>query len=272
MPEWPEMETYRRLLSEKIAGARITGVEVTRSKSINVDEQQFAAGTVGSTVLFVEQRGKHLVFHLDNGNRLLLHLMLGGLLYWGAHEEDKPDRSVQVAVHFAAGTLHFIGLRLGYLHLLTAKETNKKLAELGPEPFDKRMDEQLFRARFAKKKGKLKTALVDQSVIAGIGNCYADEMAFKAGIRPDRAIPGLTDEEWTKLYSAMKEVLYHAARLGGYMEMPLFKGDTLTGGYNENCLVYDREGEPCRECGTPIVKEELSSRKVFYCPNCQQEG
>ncbi|EXX89899.1 formamidopyrimidine-DNA glycosylase, partial [Paenibacillus darwinianus] len=129
-----------------------------------------------------------------------------------------------------------------------------------------------FRARFAGKRGKLKTAFVDQGVIAGIGNCYADEIAFQAGVRPTVSIPAIGPESWQRLYDAMHTVLKRATRLGGYMEMPLVEGDTLTGSYNEHCLVYDRGGEPCLRCGTPIVEEKLSSRKIFYCPNCQGEG
>lgn len=271
MPEWPEMETYRGLLTERIAGTRILGVEVTREKSINLPADRFEAELTGQSVWFIEHRGKHLIFHLNNGKRLLLHLMLGGLLAFGT-DQEAPDRSVQVTIRFPHGNLYFMGLRLGYLHLLSAKETIARLAKLGPEPLDKRLTAEAFRARFAGKRGKLKTAFVDQGVIAGIGNCYADEIAFQAGVRPTVSIPAIGPESWQRLYDAMHTVLKRATRLGGYMEMPLVEGDTLTGSYNEHCLVYDRGGEPCLRCGTPIVEEKLSSRKIFYCPNCQGEG
>ena len=269
MPEWPEMENYRRLLSERIAGARIIGTEIEREKSINVEPERFDRELTGTSVWHVEQRGKHLIFHLDNGRRLLLHLMLGGILVFGT-DEEKPSRSVQITIRFPHGNLYFIGLRLGYLHLLTAKETIAKLADLGPEPM--RLDEATFKKRFAGKRGKLKTALTDQTVIAGIGNCYADEICFSAGVLPTASIPSLRPEAWTKLYSAMQEVLRNAADAGGYMELPLYKGDTLTGGYNSRCLVYDREGEACLRCGAPIVKTESAGRKVFYCASCQHES
>jgi len=269
MPEWPEMENYRRLLSERIAGARITGTEVERDKSINVDPERFDNELTGTSVWHIEQRGKHLIFHLDNGRRLLLHLMLGGILVFGT-DAEKPNRNVQVTLRFPNGNLYFIGLRLGYLHLLTAKETIAKLAELGPEPM--RLDEDAFKNRFAGRRGKLKPVMTDQSVIAGIGNCYADEICFSAGVLPTTAIPSIKPETWTRLHRAMHEVLQNAADAGGYMELPLYSGDTLTGGYNNRCLVYDRGGEACLRCGAPVVKSEAAGRKVFYCSSCQHEG
>lgn len=270
MPEWPEMENYRKLLLDKLNGARILGTEVTREKSINVAPDLFERELTGAVVWFVEHRGKYLIIHLDSGKRLVLHLMLGGLLYFGP-DDERPDRTVQVTIRLTSGNLYFIGLRLGYLHLLTAKETNAVMAELGPEPFDKRLDAEAFRARFAGKRGKLKPAFTDQAVIAGIGNCYADEICFTAGVHPAVPIPKISPESWQRLYTAMRTVLEQATEAGGYMEMPLYKDDGVTGGYNDRCLVYDRGGEPCPRCGTPIVQTEAAGRKLFFCPVCQPE-
>jgi len=271
MPEWPEMERYRTLLGERIAGARLQDVEVTREKSINMPVEQFKAELLGRSVWYVERRGKHLIFHLDNGKRLLLHLMLGGWLFYGS-EEEKPERTVQITLTFPQGKLYFIGLRLGYLHLLSVRELDERLKDLGPEPFDSRLTQDRFRALFKGKRGVLKGALVDQKVIAGIGNCYADEIAFTAGVRPGARIPALTDETWSRLYAAMHAKLQQAVSLGGYMEDRFTTDDLLTGGYNDNCQVYDRGGEPCLRCGSEIVREEINSRKVFYCPSCQHEA
>jgi len=270
MPEWPEMENYRIQLAARVAGQSIIGVQVTRPKSINIEPDTFQAELIGRTVWFVERRGKMLLLHLDNGKRLVLHLMLGGLLQFGPAEEQ-PDRTVQVALNFPNGELRFIGLRLGYLHLLTVKEADKQIGVLGPDPLDKRLTAERFRSLFSGKRGALKPALVDQHVISGIGNCYADEIAFAAGVKPSARIPDIEPETWERLYNAMREVLTNALKHGGYMEMPFTEGDILTGGYNENCLVYDRGGEPCTRCDGTIVQGEISSRKMFYCPNCQKE-
>ena len=269
MPEWPEMETYRALLSERIAGQPIIRVEVNRDKSVNVDPDTFISELVGRVVWFVERRGKMLVFHLDDGKRLLLHLMLGGMIQFGSREEAVA-RSVQIAIEFPIGVMRFIGLRLGYIHLMSVKEVEAKLADLGPDPFDVRLTPDKFRQRFAGKRGSLKNSLVDQHVISGIGNCYADEIAFEAEVCPDTKLSELEPATWDRLYGAMRSVLREAASFGGYMEAPLYTGDTLTGGYNDRCKVYDRGGQPCLRCSGTVEQGEINGRKIFCCRSCQK--
>jgi len=268
MPELPEMETYRRLLAAELAGRVITQTEVQREKSLNVPVPAFLSAVNNTTLTTVERRGKHVLFQLHSGHVLMLHLMLGGFLYLGT-TVDKLDRTAQVTLTFGDRVLYFHGLRLGWLHLHPAASAQKLLAGLGPEPLAPDFTEERFRQIVANKRGMVKTTLVDQQVIAGIGNCYADELCFAAGILPMRKWPSMQPEEFTALYRAMQSVLREAIRLGGYMEPPLYRGDTQTGGYNHHCLVYDREGEPCPRCGQPIIREELASRKVFYCRGCQ---
>lgn len=271
MPELPEMDNYRIQLSNHILDLPISNIVINREKSINLEPADFTDALLGRQVIFIERRGKHLLFHLDNGRRLLLHLMLGGLLYLGS-SEDRPNRSTQIEMIFNNGmVLYFIGLRLGYLHLHTAKEAEELLSGLGPELFDRKMNEERFKAIFSKRRGSLKTALVNQEIIAGIGNCYADEIAFAAGLRPSAKLQNLTGEDLSRLYQAARDVLIHATEAGGYMELPLTKDDKLTGGFNELCQVYDREGEKCYRCGDEIVKTEISGKKVFYSPGCQHE-
>ncbi|WP_145047213.1 MULTISPECIES: Fpg/Nei family DNA glycosylase [Paenibacillus] len=273
MPELPEMENYRVLLSEKILDLPITGVIVNRDKSINKEVQAFSQELVGNRVIFVERRAKHLIFHLANGKRLVLHLMLGGMIYWGT-EAERPDRSTQVEIQFGEYTLFFIGLRLGYLHLLTSKETEEAMSDLGPEPLDRRMNVERFANLLKGRRGTLKTTLVNQHIIAGIGNCYSDEIAFAAGLRPSSKTQNIASspELMERLYRAMQSVLREAASEGGYMEMPLMNGDTKTGSYDEQCRVYDREGEACPRCGGTIERVEITGKKAFFCPNCQNEA
>jgi len=272
MPEYPEMEHYRTQLSALISGLKIAGATVNRAASINEPAETFAEALTGRTVLFVERRGKHLLFHLDDGNRLLLHLMLGGWLFYG-EQGPKADSHFQVILTFDNGSsLYFGGLRLGYLHRISAKTAIERMKELGPEPFDPRLTPEAFRARLRGKRSKLKTALTDQHFLAGIGNCYSDEICFVAKLHPAAYANKLSDEQAGQLYRAMHRVLVEAKEAGGYMEHPLAAEDRLTGGYNERCLVYDRPGEPCNECGTPIQQETLNGRKMFFCPNCQSEA
>lgn len=271
MPELPEMENYRIQLSKHILDLPITDIQVHREKSINVDSGLFVSELLGKQVIFVERRGKHLLFHLDNGKRLLLHLMLGGLLYLGS-KDDRPSRTTQVEISFGDQlVLYFIGLRLGYLHLHSAKEVEELLSHLGPELLDRRMNEEKFISIMRKRRGSLKTALVNQEIVAGIGNCYADEIAFAAELLPTAKLQNFSDSDLSKLYLAARQVLIAATEVGGYMEMPFTAGDTLTGGANEECKVYDREGESCERCGDVIVKMEISGRKVFYSPGCQHD-
>ncbi|RCX23525.1 DNA-(apurinic or apyrimidinic site) lyase [Fontibacillus phaseoli] len=271
MPELPEMENYRIQLSKYILDQPITEVVVNREKSLNVAQEAFIREVTGRQVIFVERRAKHLLFHLDNGRRLILHLMLGGLLYLGS-KEDRPSRTTQIEITFGSDiVLYFIGLRLGYLHLLSAKEAEESLDHLGIEPLGRKMNEDVFMKLLSKRRGSLKTVLVNQDVIAGIGNCYADEIAFAAGLRPTAKLQNLSKEDYSSLYSAMREVLIEMTEAGGYMELPLTKDDKLTGGSNDLCRVYDREGEACPRCGDSIVKAEMNGRKLFYSPGCQHD-
>lgn len=272
MPELPEMETYRQLLTPRLVGQTIQSVRIHREKSVNLPAAQFAQSILGTTFTAVERRAKYLVFRLQTGQVLLLHLMLGGLMFYGS-EADRPDRNTQVELDLSNGqTLYFIGLRLGYLHLLHNNQYEETVAKLGPEPFSQDFTLGRFEQLLAGSRGALKTTLVNQQKLAGIGNCYADEICFTAGILPTRSLDSLSLQpagDSGRLYNAMRTVLTDAIRKGGYMEQPLYAGDHLTGGYNDHCLVYDRGGEPCVRCGSSIIKAELSSRKVFYCEQCQ---
>lgn len=268
MPELPEMETYRRLLTEQLSGRTITNIEINREKSINVNPAQFKRQLINAGITEIQRRAKHLIFKLSSGKNLLLHLMLGGWMYIGS-DQDNPDRTKQVIISFGDKNLYFIGLRLGYLNLLTDAELEKELADLGPEPMDQTFSYPVFRELIGSRRGMLKTTFVNQQFLSGIGNCYSDEICFEAGLLPMKRADELDEDETKILYQSLKGVLTRAIQFGGYMVEPLFKGDTKTGGYNEQCRVYDREGQPCLRCRSPIIKEEISSRKTFYCKNCQ---
>jgi formamidopyrimidine-DNA glycosylase len=270
MPELPEMENYKILLNQKLLGRLISNVQINREKSINVLPQVFIQNVQGQKIITIQRRAKHLLFLLDNGQVLLLHLMLGGWMYFGS-KEDKPKRTIQVQLSFGEEHLYFIGLRLGYLHIYqTTEEVDKELADLGPEPLESDFTLGAFRELVNNRRGRIKTKLIDQQFLSGIGNCYSDEICYHAGLLPKRGLEELQMNETVQLYQSIQFVLHDAIKHGGYMDNPLYKNDTLTGGYNELCKVYDREGESCTRCGTAIVKEMISSRKTFYCPNCQK--
>jgi formamidopyrimidine-DNA glycosylase len=269
MPELPEMENYKRLLMENIGNKTITNIQVNREKSINVSIDFFIDCVRLQKVLHVERRAKLLVFHLENGYKLLLHLMLGGFMYFG-REEDKPDRTVQIQFSFGEEDLYFIGLRLGYLHLLTESEVSDELEKLGPEPLDINYSLDAFLKLIEGKRGRVKTTLIDQEFLSGIGNCYSDEICYDAQILPTKGIDELTNEEGGNLFHSIRRVLNLGIENGGYMDQPFFPGDVRTGGVRKFLKVYDRESEQCSRCGDIIIKEEISSRKCFYCKGCQR--
>lgn len=171
LPELPEMETYRLLLSERLTGKTITTVEVNREKSINVAVNQFKRELENVKVNNISRRAKHLVFELSTGKFLVLHLMLGGWMYLG-NEQDQPDRTKQVILSFGKQKLYFIGLRLGYLHLLDKAGVEQDFSELGPEPLEPNFTKEFFQQILAERRGMLKTTLLNQEFLAGIGNCY----------------------------------------------------------------------------------------------------
>src|SRR5690625_3239087 len=257
MPELPEMETYENLLIRKISGKTITDVTVNREKSINTSVSDFINRVKNQEITAIDRRAKHLLFYLKSGDVLLLHLMLGGLMFYGT-EEEKLDRTVQIQLSFGKHYLYFIGLRLGYLHLLSLGEVEQVLTDLGPEPLDEQFTREVFLDVSKNKRGRLKTTLVDQEFLSGIGNRYSDEIAWHAQIMPARKMNELDEQGMNRLYDSIRFVLQQAIKYGGYMEQPLYHGDTLTGGYGTRMYVYDREGDPCSRCGTLITKEEMS--------------
>jgi formamidopyrimidine-DNA glycosylase len=267
MPELPEMETYCRFLSQNIMRKPITDIEVNREKSLNVPESLFVSELKGRNIIGIKRRAKHLIFDLNSGKHLILHLMLGGWMFLG-NEGNSPDRTKQVILSFGELKLYFIGLRLGYLHLLTTEELEEKLADIGPEPLKISLEE--FHVRIKKRRGALKPLLVDPKFIAGIGNCYSDEICFEARLLTTKKAQDLTSEHIAALYQAFQPVFRKAISTGGYMDHPMYEGDKKTGGYNNEFLVYEREGERCYRCGSTIKRIEVSSRKSFYCPNCQR--
>lgn len=143
MPELPEMEHYKSLLNQSILGKTITDVQINRVKSINVTVEDFIQKVIHHKITRINRRAKHLLFYLDNGNVLLLHLMLGGWMFYGP-EKDKPKRTVQIQLSFGDQHLYFIGMRLGYLHIHDVKGIEDALTELGPEPLSAEFTLEVF--------------------------------------------------------------------------------------------------------------------------------
>ncbi|MDF2626845.1 MAG: Fpg/Nei family glycosylase [Symbiobacteriaceae bacterium] len=272
MPELPEMEIYRSHLERNCTGQTITQIEIGRPKSINVGVREFKQAVQSATLTGFSRAGKALVFHLSTGNVLLNHLMLGGAVFYGTKDEA-PQRTFQVTFWLDQGrALWWTGLRLGWLHLLTPAELASYRADLGLDPLDEHFTTAYLASLLQGRRGKLKPLLVDQQLFPGIGNCYSDEICWTARIHPLRIAGSLKTDECERLWQATQSVLTDATARGGYTETPFHKGDQFTGGYLPHLKVYDRNGEPCPRCGTPIALVEASNRKVFFCPACQPEA
>jgi formamidopyrimidine-DNA glycosylase len=271
MPEYPEMATYTKMLRENLLGLEIRQVEVEREKSINLPILTFRSLIEGQRVQDIRSRGKQILFQLTNQYTGIVHLMLGGWMFFSLPEKA-PDRTKQLTFSFSEKReqLHLINLRLGYFHLLSPKEIDQKLAPLGPEAIDPQFTVERWTSLAAKSKGNLKAFFLDQKKIAGIGNAYSDEICFEAELNPERVIGKLELSDLIRLYDAMHHTLRKGVQYGGYMDYGFTPNDTITGRMNDHFLVYDREGQACFRCQAIITTQKLAGRTSYYCPQCQK--
>jgi len=270
MPEIPEMEVYKSQLSETVIHKKVTGITINREKAINVEPAVFFELVNDQLIVYVSRRGKHLIVTLGNGYYLVGHLMLGGRIYL-AESGEKLKTQGSVILEFLNGRkLYFINLRLGWLHVMNEEEMDRQFAKLGPEPLSEFFTLEWLSDNLSQRRGIIKPLLTDQGFIAGIGNCYSDEILFEAGLRPDRKANEINPKEIKQLFSAIPTVLKEAITNGGYMEKPFSLNDQLTGSHNDHLKVYDREGQSCFRCSDKIIMTTLSGKKSFFCPSCQQ--
>jgi formamidopyrimidine-DNA glycosylase len=281
MPELPEVETIARDLRPQLAGRRIEAVHLTRDPAVRrrlvryPNPTRFIRSLRGRTIKSVERRGKYLVMPLDHdGERLVVHLgMTGHLRVW------EPEEAPVKHTHFRA--LLDSGLELRYddprqfgrLLLGTQDElvaARAFPARLGPEPIHGDLTEMEFEKIVKSRRRPIKSALLDQSFLAGVGNIYADEACFRAGIRPSRWTHRLTARERRALYSAIQEVLENSIAARGSSIINYVDAFGLRGTNQEKLLVYGRSGEPCVRCGMPLQGTRLAGRGTVYCRKCQR--
>ncbi len=281
MPELPEVETVVRDLRPQLSGRRIESVRLARDPAVlgrlirYPTPRAFARRLKGRTIRTVERRGKYIVMPLDeNGRRFVVHLgMTGHLRGW------EPEEAAVNHTHFRA--LLDSGLELRYddprqfgrLLLGTQEElvaARAFPARLGPEPIHGDLTEAEFERLIRARRRPVKSALLDQSFLAGVGNIYADEACFRAGIRPSRWTNRLTMRERRALYSAIQEVLENSIAARGSSIINYVDAFGIRGGNQEKLLVYGRGGEPCLRCGTPLQATRLAGRGTVYCRKCQR--
>jgi len=270
LPEIPEMENYKKMLIRTIVGKPIISALVERERSINKTVSEFTAAVAGQSIDRVSRRAKYLIFHLSGGLYLLSHMMLNGRLFYGPDDSDLPGKPHVVLRFNDNNNLFFCDLRLGFVHLLTWDELEAELAGLGIEPLSSDFTWQAFAGLMERRRGVVKPLLIEQKIIAGIGNAYSNEILFAAGIMPDRTAPAIAEKELQRLWEAIPRVLQKGINNGGYIEEPYTDWDKLSGGQIPHFMVYDRGGQACKVCGTPIQESKLNGRWTYYCTICQR--
>jgi formamidopyrimidine-DNA glycosylase len=283
MPELPEVETVRRGLEPVMVGQVISHAETRRPDLRWPLPQRMAERLTGQRVERLRRRSKYLLADLSSGETLLVHLgMSGRLLISGAvigqfhHDLPAPQKHDHVVIDMASGTRVTFNdaRRFGAMDLMATAEAESHplLAALGPEPLGNAFSEDYLAARLRGRNTPVKSALLDQQVVAGLGNIYVCEVLYRAGISPDRRAAALTANEASALVPIIREVLSEAIEAGGSSLRDYRQADGELGYFQHSFRVYGREGEACATpgCGGTIARMVQSGRSSFYCPVCQR--
>ena len=275
MPELPEVETIRRDLEARLLGRLITGVVIPpdSGKPVpvlkGIDEASFREGVVGARIEGVERRGKYLALRLDTSMLLIVHLrMTGALLH--RTSDAPPDRFLRAILRLDDGTeLRFTDIRkFGGLWL--AEDYSEVTTALGPEPLSEGFTVEGLSKALAGRKAPVKSIILDQRRIAGIGNIYADEACFAAAIDPRRLGVTVTDLEVKALHAAVREVLLRGVESRGASFRDYQDADGKQGNMQMYVKVFRRTGKPCYTCETPIERVKVGGRSTHFCPTCQE--
>jgi len=269
MPELPETTVISEDVLSLAGGREVLRAAVFRPDVTNVGPAEFTSRLVGKKLHGTGRRGKIIV--LDFGEVVgLIHLVISGrvlrLPRW-----QEPDRMNTAVLEFEGGmTLSFAKLWLGYFHLYEPEkvEEHPLISRLGPDPFSEDFTPE-YLTKALSRKASIKGLLLDQSVVAGLGNIYVDEVLFAAGVHPIRKADTLTPEEIEKIHAASRDILRRAIELRGTTFDSYHDAFGETGKYQHHLRVFDRKGEPCPVCGTEIVKSRVAGRGTHVCPNCQ---
>lgn len=271
MPELPEAETIARDLDPRLAGRRITGVAITHEDVINGPTGRFVDSVTGRTITGVGRRGKNVVLHLDDAGRLVVNLGMTGRLV--TSDAPRAGELGHVAVSFDLdddrSLLYDDTRRFGLLQRYDAESWAARDTELGLEPLSDGFTANALWSLTKRTRTPVRNFLLDQRRVAGVGNIYALEALFQAGIRPTRRGQRITRREASRLRDTLRAVLTRAIEHRGTTFSDYRDASGEAGGFQTLLDVYGREGEPCRACGTAIKRTVLTNRSAFYCPACQ---
>ncbi|HEY7278739.1 MAG TPA: bifunctional DNA-formamidopyrimidine glycosylase/DNA-(apurinic or apyrimidinic site) lyase [Trebonia sp.] len=283
MPELPEVETVRAGIEQHVVGRTVAAAEVLNPRAVRRDlagPDGFAAAMAGRTFLRAERRGKYLWFALDDAEALLAHLgMSGQMLVLPPETPLSPHVRARFTFTDGGADLRFTDQRtFGHLMLVPlvypddrSRVVPEPIAHIAPDPLEDAFDAKDFAARLTRKKTQLKRALLDQSLISGIGNIYADEALWRAKLHWARPTETLRPAEVSRLLEAVRDVLSEALKAGGTSFDALYVNVNGESGYFDRSLnAYGREGEPCGRCATPIRRDAFMNRSSYSCPTCQK--
>jgi formamidopyrimidine-DNA glycosylase len=273
VPELPEVETVKRGLTKRIVGAKIIDVVYDAPRMLLPNPKTVLAAVVGTKIVKIERRAKLILIYLSNGNILTIHLKLTGRLIV-RHKKFPADEWQHVVFKFDDNSeLRFCDLRkFGFARLvIDEKELEEILSEFGPEPLTSEFTKEKLGEILGKSARPLKLTLMDQAKISGVGNIYANEALFWAGIHPETKTDSLSKGQVERLHKAISKVLKEGIKYKGTTESDRAYRDIEgnPGHFQEHLAVYGKEGEKCVKCGTPIKRIKLGGRGTFFCPKCQ---
>jgi formamidopyrimidine-DNA glycosylase len=277
MPELPEVQTVVAQLARHLPGRAIVQVDVLFPDLLSETPAAFCRGLTGRNVVSVERRGKNIVLPLDDTQRLVVNLgMTGQLLYQpgeaGADREDMDGPS-HPAIQFQlqpGGSLTYADVRrFGSLRRFGSKEWRAESARLGPEPLSRSLTGSAFHAHLSRSRSPVRSWLLDQTRIAGVGNIYANEALFRVGIHPRTAANEISAVDAGRLLRALRRVLREAIKARGTTLRDYRTATGDMGSFGPALRIYGRDGEPCPRCKSPIERIVFANRSAFLCPQCQ---
>ena len=272
MPELPEVETVRRGLEKMILGKKISNIDIRYPKMIKTDLDEFQKEMPGQVIQSMGRRGKYLLFYLSD-KVLISHLRMEGKYFY--YPDQVPERKhAHVLIHFEDGeTLVYEDVRkFGTMELLAPELLDAYFVskKLGPEPTEQDFDLEIFRGALKKSKKPIKSHLLDQTLVAGLGNIYVDEVLWRAKVHPSRLSSSLTAQEARKVHDETIKVLGEAVEKGGSTIRTYTNAFGEDGTMQEFHQVYDKTGQACSRCGAIIEKIQLGGRGTHFCPKCQR--
>ena len=281
MPELPEVETVRRGLDNLTTNLVMQGGEVLLARTLAYpdDIAEFWQGITGNAIASWQRRGKYLLAELKNSSQqsagwLGVHLRMTGQLLW-VEQDSQLQKHTRIRLFFPDNQeLRFVDTRTfgKFWYVPPNIEVDAiitGLKKLGPEPFAQAFSLEYFTNKLHNRRRHIKTLLLDQAIVAGIGNIYADEALFKSGIKPDTVAASLNTKQIKRLHVAIIDVLQTSIDQGGTTFSDFLSLLGVSGNYGDSALVYGRKEQPCRVCKTPIEKIKLGGRSSHFCPNCQ---